>query len=142
MTNGELVKILLPLAIHQHRVHKVADVGSQINIQFYEIIPHVDDVHDAILDIVGILPENWPFTNPTQLEEAAKEAGRTEDEHIIAEKLFCRDYLYEGWCELTDKEHPPTVQDIVAFVNMLRSEVREQEKYYGTVSHGGSQDLE
>ena len=142
MTNGELVKIILPLVRHQNEIHRIAGVLSQVNIEIYEAIPSLSDVADAVLDIVGFLPENWPYTNPDQLKEDANKVGLTTDEYIAAEKLFCRDYLYDMWYEFTDAEQVPTVEDVVALVNKLRSEVREQEKYYGTVSHGGSKDLE
>jgi hypothetical protein len=141
MTNGELVKILLPLATYEYELHKVEEIGAKLHIEISEMVPSLE-VYKAILDIIGIMPENWPYGNPTDLEDAAKAAGRTEEEHRRIEKLFCRDFFWGEWYDIATKEHAPTVQDIVAFVNMLRSEVREQEKYYGTVSHGGSKDLE
>ena len=142
MTNGELVKIILPLVRHQNEINRIDNVLSEVNMGIYEAIPSLSGIADAIFDVFGFLPEYWPYTSPEQLEEDAKAAGYTRDEYIAAKKLFCRDYLHDLWYELTNAEQVPTVEDVVALVNTLRSEVQEQEKYYGTVSHGGSKDLE
>ncbi len=142
MTNGELVKIILPLVRHQNEINRIANVLSEVNIEIYEAIPSLSGIADAVFDVFGFLPEHWPYTDYEQLEKDAKAAGRTMDEYIASEKLFCREYLHHLWYGLTDAEQVPTVEDVVALVNKLRSEVQEQEKYYGTVSHGGSKDLE